>query len=353
MEEARVKSSLQALAAAALFGVSPPLAKLLLGSVEPIPLAALLYLGSAAGLAVLRGRDRALHRDVAEAGIRRADAPWLIGAAMCGGVAAPIVLMYGLRSTPAATASLLLNFESAATALLAALIFGEAVDRRVWLAVACITGAGIVLTWNGASGWGLSLGAAGIIVACLLWGLDNNLTRNISAKDTTTITMVKGLVAGSFSLAIALVLRQPLPDLAGALGAMALGFFSYGLSIALFIRAMRGLGAAMTGAFFSTAPFIGASLALILARSWPDPLFLAALPLMLVGSALLLGGSHRHAHAHAPLTHEHSHAHGDSHHMHTHTEEPPADRPHSHQHRHDPLVHDHAHAPDIHHRHGH
>jgi drug/metabolite transporter (DMT)-like permease len=343
---------LQAFAAALLFGASAPLAKLFLGQVEPVPLAAFLYLGS--GLGVLgvkifqRFRPRASER---EAQIQRADLPWLAGAILAGGVAAPILLLFSLQQTPAATASLLLNFEGVATTLIAALVFREALSRRAGWAIALITLSSLLLSVNFSAAWGLSLGAAGILAACFLWGLDNNLTRNLSAKDPLSIVTLKGLGAGSFSLGMALVLGNPFPAPRVILGAMLLGSLSYGLSIVLFIHALRGLGAARTSALFGTAPLAGMLFSFLLFRELPGWLFLPALPLMALGTVFLLGEEHEHAHLHPLTFHEHAHDHADGHHDHAQAGE--ETEKHSHPHEHVELEHDHDHLPDLHHRHDH
>jgi drug/metabolite transporter (DMT)-like permease len=346
---------IQALLAAVLFGASAPVAKLLLGMIEPIPLAGFLYLGSGIGLLLFKGIQHLGSRSVkVEAGISKTDIPWLTGAVLAGGVAAPIVLMFSLRTTPAATASLLLNFEGVATALIAALVFKEAIGGRIWWAVACITVASILLSLNLSGEWGISLTALGVLCTCALWGLDNNFTRNISAKDPLSIVIIKGLAAGGFSLILALILQNPLPKPLVALGAMLLGSLSYGISIALFILAMRDLGAARTSALFGTAPFVGALLSFLLFQEAPNMLFVIALPIMIGGALLLLGEEHAHKHVHAVIEHEHRHGHDGSHHAHDHAEgEIPAHGFHSHPHTHESIEHTHPHTPDIHHRHDH
>lgn len=345
----------QALLAAALFGASAPLSKLLLGEVQPVPLAALLYLGSGFGMLAYRTIQRSSAQGTRkEAGIRRADMPWLIGAVLAGGVMAPIILLFSLRTTPAATASLLLNFEGVATTLIAALAFKEAISRRVWGAIAFTTVASILLSWQAGSEWGVSLGALGILLACVLWGIDNNFTRNVSAKDPTAIVMIKGLAAGAFSLALTAILGQPLPRAGVVFAGLLLGAFSYGLSITLFVHAMRGLGAARTSALFGAAPFVGATLSFVLIHESLSVLALIAVPLMILGTLLLVGENHSHAHWHAEIEHDHSHVHDDEHHVHMHTGSKAAPAgSHSHLHRHPSLRHEHLHAPDIHHRHGH
>jgi drug/metabolite transporter (DMT)-like permease len=235
MNRSHISSIIQALIAALLFGASAPLAKLLLGEIEPIPLAAFLYLGSGIGLLSIKLYQRIHQRGLDnEAQITKPDLPWLAGAIFAGGVAAPIILLFSLRTTPAATASLLLCFEGVATTLIAFFAFKESISRRAWWAIGLITLASIFLSINPNAEWGFSLGALGIIAACILWGIDNNFTRNISAKDPLVIVTIKGLGAGSFSLALALMLDNQIPALSIILGAMVLGCLSYGISIVLF-----------------------------------------------------------------------------------------------------------------------
>lgn len=343
---------MQALVAAALFGASAPFAKLLLGEVEPISLAACLYLGSGFGVLLFKMIQRA-HASPTEqeARIKRSDWGWLAGSVMAGGVAGPIVLLFSLRITPAATASLLLNFEGVATTIIAALVFKESISRFTVASIVCITLASIVLSWSLDGQWGLSVGALGVLAACVLWGIDNNLTRSISAKDPLTIVLVKGLGAGTFSLILTLLLGNALPPLNVALGAMLLGSISYGLSIVLFIRAMRGLGAARTSALFGAAPFAGVLLAFVLLRESLGIQFWIALPLVLLATLLLMNEKHSHEHTHEVLTHEHRHRHDDGHHNHDHPGMTARSLTHSHMHTHESMVHEHPHLPDIHHRH--
>lgn len=353
MDRQNLVPFLQALAAAALFGVSAPFAKLFLGEVEPVILAAFLYLGSGLGLLLLKGIQKLGETAVlAETPIGKEDIPWLAGAILAGGIAAPIVLLFSLRETAAATASLLLNFEGVATTLIAALAFKEAVTRRAWLAILAITAATMLLSYSPGSNWGFSLGALGILLACVLWGIDNNFTRNISAKDPLTIVIIKGLAAGLFSLLLAMLLGNAWPSWATILGALVLGSLSYGLSITLFIRAMRHLGAARTSALFGTAPLAGVAVSLLLFSETPGVLFLLALPLTIAGAIFLVNEEHSHFHAHAATFHNHWHRHDDEHHLHDHDGEE-AEEAHAHPHHHEPLAHEHHHLPDIIHRHTH
>jgi len=338
----------QALLAAIFFGASAPIAKLLLDeSIAPIFLAAFLYLGSGTGISLVKLTRRIQSKDV-EANIKLPDIKWLTGAIISGGILAPIVLLVSLQTTPASTASLLLNFEGVGTTLIALLFFKEAISRRAWTAIIVITLASIFLSTNFQSGFGLSLGALGIILACVLWGVDNNFTRNISGKDPLAIVAWKGLVAGTFSFLLALFLGNPFPSVRTILGTLILGFVSYGLSTMLFIRSMRGLGAARTSALYGTAPLAGVLLSIVIFGEFPSFLFIIAAILMIGGALLLINEQHEHSHAHTVLFHEHSHKHDDL--AHGHDE---VDGIHSHEHEHSAEEHMHDHMPDIHHRHGH
>ncbi|MGH8157549.1 MAG: EamA family transporter [Rhodanobacter sp.] len=341
---------LAALAAAALFGASTPFAKALLGHTPPILLAGLLYLGSGTGLGLIR-----LLRDH---GWRRPDLPlpewlWLSAAIGCGGVLGPVLLMLGLTRTSAASASLLLNMEAVLTALLAWLAFRENADRRIVLGMMLIVAGGVMLAWPGrAQGMATGSGAMLIVGACLCWALDNNFTRKVSASDALFIAGLKGLVAGVANtlLALALGARLPSSSLLGA--AMLVGLLGYGASLVLFVLALRGLGAARTGAYFSTAPFIGALIAILGFGEPSSPVFWLAAVLMGGGVWLHLTERHEHMHTHEPITHTHRHVH-DEHHQHTHDFDWDGREPHTHAHTHAPLVHSHPHYPDIHHRHRH
>ncbi len=338
----------QALLAAVFFGASAPIAKLLLDdNIAPIYLAAFLYLGSGTGTFLVRLTQRARSKD-AEAGIKSPDIKWLAGAIISGGILAPIILMISLQNTPASTASLLLNFEGVGTTVIALLFFKEAIGRRAWTAIIVITLASIFLSTNFGSGFGLSLGALGIILACVLWGADNNFTRNISGKDPLAIVAWKGLVAGTFSFLLAFFLGNQLPSFVNILYILLLGFVSYGLSTMLFIRSMRGLGAARTSALYGTAPLAGVLLSIVIFGELPSFLFIIAAVLMIGGALLLINEQHAHTHIHTALIHEHSHTSNDPAHGHD-----DLDKTHSHEHEHPAEEHEHDHMPDIHHRHGH
>ncbi|MGE5270348.1 MAG: EamA family transporter [Thiohalocapsa sp.] len=345
-----------ALLSAALFGISTPLAKLLLGGgLSPWLLAGLLYLGSGAGLLAVRLVGRWHGGMAAEAPLRRSDLPCLALVVLSGGVAGPLLRMIGLATTPAAAASLLLNLEGLATMAIAWLMFRENVDRRLLLGAAAILAGAAVLSWPGAGGaigGGLGWGAVAIAAACAAWGLDNNLTRQLSTADPVEIALVKGLAAGAVNLVLALALGARLPAPATIAAAGVIGFIGYGVSLVLFVIGLRHLGAARTGAYFSTAPFIGAVLSLVLLGERLSLGLVVAGILMAIGLYLHLAERHQHEHAHEALDHEHRHVH-DMHHRHAHAPGDPSDEPHTHRHRHAGLVHTHPHYPDLHHRHRH
>jgi drug/metabolite transporter (DMT)-like permease len=341
-----------AILAAVLFGASTPFSKLLLGQIDPLLLAGLLYLGSGIGLALWIVFQRLVLKAKKEARVQFKDLPWLSGAILAGGVVAPLLLLLGLAVTPASSASLLLNLEGVLTALLAWFVFKENFDRRIFLGMAAILLGGVLLSWQSRPELGVPWGALGIVGACLGWAIDNNLTRKVSASDPAQIAAIKGLVAGSMNTLLALVAGAKLPSVSGLVGAGLLGFFSYGVSLTLFVLALRHIGTARTGAYFSTAPFIGAALALAILHEPASFLFLIAGGLMVFGVWLHLTESHAHLHQHEPLVHEHLHRH-DEHHQHPHDPTDPPGEPHSHLHRHQEVVHSHPHYPDLHHRHRH
>jgi drug/metabolite transporter (DMT)-like permease len=346
----------QALSAAALFGASTPLAKLLTAETEPLLLAGLLYFGSGIGLSILlvaRAAGRAPGKP--RVTLNPADLPWLAGATLAGGVIGPVLLMTGLLYLPASSASLLLNMEGVLTAALAWFVFREHFDRRIFVGMTAIVVAGLILSWKTESTSSplASWGALSVVAACLCWAIDNNLTRRISSNDAVTIAAVKGLAAGAVNLAVARWwLGLPLPAWQTVASAGVIGFLGYGLSLVLFVLALRHLGTARTGAYFSAAPFVGAAISLLLLGEHPAPTFWLAVVLMAIGIWLHLTEKHDHQHTHLPITHSHAHRH-DMHHQHTHDFAWDGREPHTHAHQHQALTHAHPHFPDIHHRHRH
>jgi len=339
-----------ALLAAILFGISTPLAKGLLTGISPQILAGLFYLGSGVGLSLLRVLPP--RGAVREAPLTRADAPWLAGALVFGGILAPVLLLVGLQRTLASNASLLLNLESVFTMLLAWLVFHENLDRRFALGIAGIFVGSVFISWQGYLAGGDIAGPLAVGGACFCWAMDNNLTQRVSAGDPVQVAAAKGLVGGVVNLVLGICLGGVWPGVAWIAAALVVGFFGYGLSLVLFVLALRALGTARTGAYFSTAPFIGALVGLIMWREPTAPLFLAGSSAMLVGVWLCITERHEHAHAHEVMMHSHSHIH-DEHHQHPRDPEEVSREPHTHLHEHVRLVHRHVHYPDIHHRHQH
>ena len=367
---------LTAIAAAALFGASTPFAKLLAGTMPPLLLAGLLYLGSGLGLFALRClRDRGWKAS----GMASGEWRWLLGAILFGGILGPVALMAGLASTPAATASLMLNLEAVLTAAIAWLVFRENADARVLAGMAAIVAGGVVLAWQpdalvasgiaGAAGadanghgvrgsgaaTGLMMawhGLPAIALACLCWAIDNNLTRKVSASDAVFIAAAKGTVAGAVNTGFALAQGAVLPAPATIAATAAIGLAGYGISLVLFVLALRGLGTARTGAYFSTAPFIGAAVSLMFPGESGSTAFWIAAALMGLGVWLHVTEHHEHEHTHEPMEHEHLHVH-DEHHQHAHEPGWDGQEPHVHRHLHGPLTHKHPHYPDVHHQHTH
>nr|WP_146179674.1 DMT family transporter [Limnohabitans parvus] len=347
------RSALAALGAAFLFGASTPFAKQLLGdgpnSSIPFMLAGLLYLGSGLGLAMIRLiRDRGWK----SSGIARQEWPWLFGAIAFGGILGPLLLMVGLSHTSASTASLFLNLESVLTAALAWLVFKESTDRRIVLGMALIVLGGAVLAWPSGETIASGIGPLALAGACLAWAIDNNLTRKVSASDALFIAGSKGLVAGCVNTVLGLALGASWPALPMLSSALLIGFFGYGLSLVLFVLALRELGTARTGAYFSTAPFVGATIAIAVFGEATSMAFWMAMGLMSVGVWLHLTERHAHEHTHVELFHGHAHRH-DEHHLHVHDFEWDGVEPHSHAHKHAKIKHEHAHFPDVHHPHSH
>jgi len=339
-----------AIAAAVLFGASTPLAKLLVGDVSPVLLGGLLYLGSGIGLGLFRIlRDRGWK----PSGIQAREWPWLLGAIFFGGVLGPVALMYGLTSVSGSAASLMLNLESVLTAVLAWVVFKENADKRIVLGMVAIVAGGAVLSWQPEGAGNSSLiGLAAIAIACLCWAIDNNLTRKVSASDSVFIASSKGLLAGIVNSTIALMLGGSLPEPQTSLLAMTVGLLGYGISLVFFVLALRGLGTARTGAYFSTAPFIGSAVSLLLLGETATTSFWVASALMGLGVWLHLTETHEHEHTHEPLEHSHAHIH-DEHHQHQHDAGGDLTEPHVHWHRHLSVTHKHPHYPDIHHQHSH
>jgi drug/metabolite transporter (DMT)-like permease len=341
---------LLALLAAALYGISSPVSKLLLEKIPPTLMAALLYLGAGFGMLIVNVSKVITRKERMEAKITKNELPYIIGMIVLD-IAAPVFLMFGLKITTAENASLLNNFEIVATSLIALFIFKEAIGRRMWIAVVLITLSSMILSVRDISSISFSYGSLFVIAACLCWGLENNCTRMLSLKDPMQIVVIKGFGSGIGSLLISLIIKEYVTDAVYALFALILGFVAYGLSIFFYIKAQRELGAARTSAYYAAAPFIGVLISWAMFQeniTWP---FVIALFLMFIGSYFAISEEHIHLHIHNEITHEHKHNHEDGHHNHTH--EPNVIGEHSHLHTHEVVEHAHVHTPDLHHTHRH
>jgi drug/metabolite transporter (DMT)-like permease len=353
MDSKIIRPILFALASAVLFGISAPLAKILLNEVDAVVLAGLLYLGAFVGLglySIVSKIFRTKKSDIAES-LGKKDLPYLAGAVIFGGIIGPIALMVGLSFVSGFVASLLLNMEVVATVLIALIIFKENSGPRLWIALLVITLGGVLLTWNPAFGNYHIIGSILIIIAMISWGIDNNLTRQISDKSPVQITLIKGIIGGSASISLALAIGAKITLGPYLLYGLILGTISVGLSLIFFINALQGLGSSRTGMIFSIAPFIGAGLSIFLLR---DQLYWYMLPatlLMIIGVFLLVKEDHSHKHRHEEIQHTHRHIHDGLHHKHVHSDGYKGW--HSHPHTHKPIFHIHIHWPDIHHRHDH
>ncbi|MBZ9635444.1 DMT family transporter [Clostridium sp. FP1] len=340
----------QAILAAALFGISSPVSKLLLEKIPPMLMASLLYLGAGIGMLFLGLIKWSKNTKAKEAKISKAELPFVIGMIVLD-IAAPIFLMIGLTMTTASNASLLNNFEIVATALVALLIFKESIGKRLWVAIFFITASSIALSISDFSSFSFSVGSIFVLFACICWGFENNCTRMMSLKDPMQIVIVKGLGSGAGSLLIAVLMNEYASDIRYILIAMILGFFAYGLSIFFYVTAQRQLGAARTSAYYAVAPFIGVGLSLILYNEQITVNFVIAVILMLFGAYYATVEKHNHKHIHEMVKHEHRHDHNDSHHNHVH--ENFENGEHNHVHVHESTEHEHNHTPDMHHAHDH
>ena len=332
------------LAAAVLFGASAPDASVLAGEMPALVLAGLLYLGAAVAVtpAVVRHRPSAT---ALSAGWRP-----LAVAVVFGGALGPVLLVSGLARTSAATASLLLNFELVATIGFAASLFREHLGGRFVAAAAVVASAGAILVWQ--PGVAFDTGGLFVIGACICWGLDNAVTSRIDQLSPEQITLTKGLVAGGVNLMLGLMLASSSGiDGGSVVAALAIGAVGYGVSITLWVKGARDLGAARGQVIFAAAPFIGAVVAWVALGDAVTVAQVVAVPVAAAGVGLSLRSGHVHEHAHEQVIHEHEHRHDDGHHTHTHS--PPVTGRHTHRHEHPVLVHAHPHVPDLHHRHPH
>jgi len=335
---------------AVLFGISPVLCKLVIGDMSPFCLAGLLYLGSGIGLSFVRiGRNNGICKQLVSLSLLHR---WkLLGAILAGGVIAPVCLAFGVKYGTSSEVALLLNLETVATTLIAWLVFKEHVSQHVWIGKAFIVPAALLVILGTPGGTSFSVPGVLVALACIFWGIDNNLTRDVDELPATTLAAIKGFGAGLFNVVLALFLGAGTVTAAQAGSALLIGAFSYGVSLVLFIKALREIGSARTSTFFAVGPFVGVVFSILLLQEHPPVLFGFATALMLAGVYFLCRERHQHLHTHLPFAHQHRHEH-DEHHSHEHDGEQ-IRAYHEHYHYHELLTHHHSHWPDIHHRHGH
>ena len=313
MEQNKLKAIMFAFLAAVFYAINVPISKVLLQYVGPTTMAALLYLGAGIGIGMMSLFNKK-DREKAES-LTKAELPYIVGMIVLD-IAAPIFLMLGISYGSSANASLLGNFEIVATTVIALILFKEAVTKRLWLAIGLITLSSILLSFEGTDSFHFSYGSLLVIMATVCWGLENNCTRELSSKSTYQIVMLKGLCSGLGALVIALIKRESFPGIGYIAIALALGFVAYGLSIFMYVRAQNVLGAAKTSAYYAVNPLIGALLAFVFLSESLSWMYVIALIVMVIGSALVVVDTfiRQHDHEHQ---HTFTHSHGGSTHTHT------------------------------------
>lgn len=346
----RLISIAYAVLAAALFGMSAPFSKLLLSEVPPLMMSSLVYLGAGLGMLIADFVKSMTKSKIIEARLEKKELPYILAMIVLD-IAAPISLMLGLTMTTAANAALLINFEIVATSVIALIVFKEAVGKRLWLSIALITVASVILSTNDIRNFSFPAGSIFVLLSCVFWGLENNCTRKLSIKDPLQVVIIKGLGSGTGALIIAAYANEIIWNAAFIVPALLLGFFAYGLSIFFYVTAQRSLGAARTSAYYAVAPFIGVLLSFFLFDEPITVTFVIASLIMVAGTYFAVAERHEHQHTHHVCEHEHRHNHYDGHHNHIH--ESDIKKEHSHFHIHGEILHAHGHTPDTHHLHQH
>lgn len=312
-------ATLYAIFAAALYAINVPLSKILLNYVEPTMMASFLYLGAGLGLFIYGLVEKRIGKNDRKEPLTKKELPYTVAMVVLD-IAAPILLMLGITMTNSANVSLLNNFEIVATSIIALVVFKEVISKRLWFAIAMVTIASIVLSFEGAGSLSFNQGSLFVLGACLCWGFENNCTKMISNKSSAEIVIIKGTFSGLGSLMIAFVLGEGIPAIQWLICVLVLGFVAYGLSIHFYIMAQKDLGAAKTSAYYSIAPFLGVAFSMLLLNERPSIQFYVALIIMVISTYFMVKDTielqHTHEHEH---THAHEHSHGDMVHTHEHT----------------------------------
>ena len=341
-------ATMYAIAAAALYAINVPFSKILLNYVQPTMMATFLYLGAGLGMLGYSIASKATGKAVSNESLTKKELPYTIAMVILD-IVAPILLMFGIKSSNAANVSLINNFEIVITSLIALFVFKEIISRRLWIAIALVTISSAILSFEGVGAFDFNVGSLFIFGACLCWGIENNCTRMISNKSSIEIVIIKGVFSGLGSLVVALTIGESIPSVLWMVSVLLLGFVAYGLSIYFYVMAQKDLGAAKTSAYYSIAPFLGVAFGMLIFRERPAMQFYVALVVMIVSTYFMIKDSielqHTHEHSH---THTHEHCHGDIVHVHEHTHT----HTHIHVHGEDINNHDHNHQ-DMSHEHLH
>lgn len=342
-------ATMYAIVAAALYAINVPFSKILLEYVEPTMMAAFLYLGAGLGMLVYSVVTKATGKEVPTEPLTKKELPYTIAMVVLD-IIAPILLMFGIKSSNAANVSLINNFEIVATSLIALFVFKEVISKRLWIAIVLVTAASVILSFEGAGSFEFNIGSLFVFGACLCWGIENNCTRMISNKSSVEIVVIKGTFSGLGSLAVALTIGENIPSVLWMMCVLLLGFVAYGLSIYFYVMAQKDLGASKTSAYYSIAPFLGVAFGMLILGERPAIQFYVALVVMIISTYFMikdtieLQHTHEHTHTH---THEHSHGamvHSHEHtHTHTHIHVHGEDRD-NHEHNHKAMLHEHLHC---------
>ncbi len=343
------KSAFLAILAAAVYAIGIPISKMLLIHIKPTMMAAFLYLGAGVGMIVYVTAGSVFHKREKKDSLTKKELPYTVAMVLLD-ILAPILLMIGITKTNSANVSLLNNFEIVATSIIALLLFGEVISKRLWLAIILVTISSVILSFEGGGAFQFNIGSLLVLAAATCWGLENNCTSKISNKSSEEIVIIKGCFSGLGSLIIALVIGESFPNFIWVLYALIVGFLAYGMSLNFYIMAQKNLGAAKTSAYYSVTPFLGVAFSMILLRERPGFTFYIALAIMAISTFIIIKDTvelqHNHEHEH---THTHEHRHGNLVHSHEHTHRHTHLHIHgndaeNHEHTHHELLGDHTHS---------
>lgn len=250
---------LSVLFAAVLFGSVFSLAKVPLATIDPLALTAIVY--TISGLALIPFARASFTFE------RKFDYIYVIIVTIFGGIAAPVLLMYGLQQTAASTAAILTNGEIIFTLALSSLFFGEKPHGPVGLFAVVLVVIGLVIATTEdltalESILELNPGNIMILASMLMWAIDNNVSRRLTLKvSPAKIAMVKSLAGGLILLAIALAMGK-----GDSIAAIKLDMWmliiimsisGFGGALLLFLEGIKRIGTVKTMSMFSMTPVFG------------------------------------------------------------------------------------------------